>query len=259
VRTVRATRYVTPLREGGSLPAVVEADDDGLYVLKFRGAGQGPGALVAELVAGEVARAMKLPVPEIVFVELDPVLGRSEPDFEIQNLVKSSGGLNVALDFLPGALVFDAAQAPDVSAELASRIVWLDAFVANVDRTARNTNMMVWHRQLYLIDHGAAFYFQHNWATYQDNAESPFRMIKDHVLLQVASDLAGADSHAHDILSSDLLRGITDAIPDDWLGTQGQTDSPQACRAAHLRFMERRLAASAIFVAEAQRARHAHV
>ncbi len=259
MRTVRATRYVTPLREGGSLPAVVEADDDGLYVLKFRGAGQGPGALVAELVAGEVARAMGLPVPEIVFVELDPVLGRSEPDFEIQNLVKNSGGLNIALDFLPGALVFDAAQALEVPAELASRIVWLDAFVANVDRTARNTNMMVWHRQLYLIDHGAAFYFQHNWATYQDNAESPFRMIKDHVLLQAASDLEDADTHAHGVLSADVMRGITDAIPDDWLGTQGQSESPQACRAAHLRFMERRLAASGIFVAEAHRARHAHV
>ncbi len=259
MRTVRATRYVTPLREGGSLPAVVEADDDGLYVLKFRGAGQGPGALVAELVAGEIARAMGLPVPEIVLVELDPVLGRSEPDFEIQNLVRNSGGLNIALDFLPGALVFDAAQAAEVPEVLASRIVWLDAFVANVDRTARNTNMMVWHRQLYLIDHGAAFYFQHNWNTYQDNAENPFRMIKDHVLLQAAGDIAGANTHARDVLSAAVLRDITDAIPDDWLGTPGQAESPQLCRAAHLRFIETRLAASDIFAAEAQRARHAHV
>lgn len=259
MRTVRATRYVTPLREGGSLPAVVEADDDGLYVLKFRGAGQGPGALVAELIAGETARAMGLPVPEIVFVELDPVLGRSEPDFEIQSLVRNSGGLNIALDFLPGALVFDAAQALHVPSELASRIVWLDAFVANVDRTARNTNLMVWHRQLYLIDHGAAFYFQHNWSTYEDHAESPFKLIKDHVLLQAAGNLAEADRYAHGVLSSTVLRGIIDVIPDDWLGTPGQIESPQACRDVHLRFMERRLAASGTFLEEAQRARHAHV
>ena len=246
------------------MPAVVEADDDGLYVLKFRGAGQGPGALVAELVAGEIARVLGLPVPELVLVELDPVLGRSEPDFEIQNLEKNSGGLNIALDFLPGALVFDAAQAPDVAGELASRIVWLDAYVANVDRTARNTNMMVWHRQLYLIDHGAAFYFQHDWSTYAQNATNPFKMIREHVLLQAATDIDAADQRARSLLTTEQLRAITDLIPDDWLGSRGPAEQDNAVqpadrRAAHLQFLETRLAASAVFVAEAHRARHAHV
>jgi hypothetical protein len=199
-----------------------------------------------------------------VLVELDPVLGRSEPDFEIQNLVKNSGGLNIALDFLPGALVFDAAQAPDVAGELASRIVWLDAYVANVDRTARNTNMMVWHRQLYLIDHGAAFYFQHDWTTYTQNATNPFKMIREHVLLQAATDIDAADERARSLLTTEHLRTITDLIPDDWLGPRGQAEQDQTLlpadrRAAHLHFLETRLAASAIFVAEAHRARHAHV
>src|SRR6267378_7668091 len=162
LRTVIATRYVTPLREGGSLPAIIEADDDGMYVLKFSGAGQGPKALIAELVAGEVARAAGLPVPEIVFVELDPELARTEPDPEIQALIRASAGLNLALDYLPGAVMFDpVAEKPD--AVLASAIVWFDAFVTNVDRTPRNTNMLMWHRKLWLIDHGAALYFHHNW------------------------------------------------------------------------------------------------
>src|SRR5579883_2303858 len=159
LRTLNATRYVTPLREGGSLPAIVEAEDDGLYVLKFRGAGQGAKALIAELVAGEIARALGLPVPEIVFMHLDPLLGRSEPDFEIQELLKASGGLNLALDFLPGALTFDALDARLLDALFASEIVWFDAYVTNVDRTPRNTNMLWWHRRLHLIDHGAALYF----------------------------------------------------------------------------------------------------
>jgi len=162
LRTLKATRYVTPLREGGSLPAIIEADDDGMYVLKFRGAGQGPKALIAELVAGEIARAAGLPVPEIVLVELDPELARTEPDPEIQHLIKSSAGLNLALDYLPGAVMFDpVVEKPD--AELASSIVWFDAYVTNVDRTPRNVNMLLWHRRLWLIDHGAALYFHHTW------------------------------------------------------------------------------------------------
>src|SRR5438067_6481836 len=161
LRTVIATRYVQPLREGGSLPAIGEADDDGLYVLKFRGAGQGPKALIAELVAGEIARALGLPVPEIVFMELDPVLGRTEPDFEIQELIKASAGLNLALDFLPGALAFDVLDAPTLDPLLASQIVWFDAYVTNVDRSPRNTNLLLWHKRLALIDHGAALYFHH--------------------------------------------------------------------------------------------------
>ena len=174
LRTVHATRYVTPLREGGSLPAVVEGDDDGLYVLKFRGAGQGPKALVAELVAGEIARALGLPVPEIVLVELDAELARTEPDPEIQHLIRASAGLNLALDYLPGAVAFDpAVERPD--AELASRIVWFDAYVTNVDRTARNTNLLVWHRELKLIDHGAALYFHHGWERSGTNVDQAVR------------------------------------------------------------------------------------
>ena len=173
MRTVTATRYVSPLREGGSLPAIVEGSDDGLYVLKFRGAGQGPKALIAELVAGEIARACGLPVPEIVFMTLDPELARTEPDPEIQELIRASGGLNLALDYLPGSVTFDpVADRPDGA--LASRIVWLDAYTSNVDRTARNANMLMWHRKLWLIDHGAALYFHHAWADGSDRSASPF-------------------------------------------------------------------------------------
>src|SRR5688572_16803192 len=173
LRRVAATRYVTPLREGGSLPAIVEADDDGLYVLKFRGAGQGPKALVAELIAGELGRALALPVPEIVFIELDAQLARTEPDPEIQDLIRASAGLNLALDYLPGVIAFDpVVDSPD--ADLASRVVWFDAYTTNVDRTARNTNMIVWHRKLWLIDHGAALYFHHDWSNYLARSRSPF-------------------------------------------------------------------------------------
>src|SRR5262245_42143116 len=181
LRTVIATRYVTPLREGGSLPAIVEADDDGMYVLKFRGDGEGPKALLAELVAWEIARASWLPVPEIVFVELDPELARTEPDPEIQALIRASAGLNLALDYLPGAITFDpVVEQPD--ADLASTIVWFDAYVTNVDRTPRNTNMLVWHRRLWLIDHGAALYVHHTWNDYLERSRASFSMVKDHVL-----------------------------------------------------------------------------
>src|SRR5882762_2437423 len=168
LRTVKATRYVTPLREGGSLPAIIEADDEGMYVLKFRGAGQGPKALIAELMAGELARVAGLPVPELVFVELDPDLARTEPDPEIQDLIRASAGLNLALDYLPGSVMYDPV-AEKLDVELASMIVWFDAFVTNVDRTPRNTNMLMWHRQLQLIDHGAALYFHHSWDQYMES------------------------------------------------------------------------------------------
>ena len=192
-RTVTASRYVTPLREGGSLPAIVEADDDGLYVLKFRGAGQGPKALIAELVAGEIGRLAGLPVPEIVFIELPSDLARTEPDAEIQSLIGASAGLNLALDYLPGSVTSDPLVfQPD--AKLASRIVWFDAFVCNVDRTARNVNMLMWHRRLWLIDHGAALYFHHAWNSRDRHATTPFALIKDHVLLKFASALAQADA-----------------------------------------------------------------
>ena len=216
LRTVVATRYVTPLREGGSLPAIVEADDDGLYVLKFRGAGQGAKALVAELAAGEIGRALGLPVPEIVLVELDPDLARTEPDPEIQDLIRASAGLNLALDYLPGAVMFDPlAERPD--AELASAIVWFDAYLTNIDRTSRNANMLVWHRRLHLIDHGAALYFHHAGGDYLARAAEPFPMIKDHVLLPPADTLRDADARLAPHLTADEIERIVGLLPDDWL------------------------------------------
>src|ERR1700722_13545709 len=207
LRTVTASRYVTSLREGGSLPAIVEADDDGLYVLKFRGAGQGPKALIAELVAGEIGRLAGLPVPEIVFIELPSDLARTEPDAEIQSLIGASAGLNLALDYLPGSVTFDPLVfQPD--ARLASAIVWFDAFVCNVDRTARNVNMLMWHRRLWLIDHGSALYFHHAWTNRDQHAGNPFPLIRDHVLLKYASRLAEIDERMAGVITPDKLAGI---------------------------------------------------
>ena len=196
VRTVEATRYVTPLREGGSVPAIVEASDDGLYVLKFRGAAQGPRSLVAELVTGEIGRALGLPVPEIVLVELDPVLAKAEPDPEIQELIEKSGGLNLGLDFLPGSLAFAPAAPPELTPELAALVVWFDAFTLNVDRTPRNPNLLAWHRKLWLIDHGASLYFHHNWADAERVAHSSFQLVREHVLLPFAGSITEAGSKA---------------------------------------------------------------
>src|ERR1700749_3154588 len=203
MRTIGATRYVTPLHEGGSLPAIVEADDDGMYVLKFRGAGQGAKALIAELVAGEIARAARLPIPEIVLIELDPDLARTEPDPEIQQLIRASAGLNVALDYLPGSVMFDPlAEKP--AATLASDIVWFDAFVTNVDRTARNANMLMWHRHLQLIDHGAALYFHHAWNQYLERAGDPFPRVKEHLPLPFAGELEEADERMTPLITVTL-------------------------------------------------------
>ncbi len=244
IRTVTATRYVTPLREGGSLPAIVEADDEGMYVLKFRGAGQGPKVLAAELIAGEIARAAGLPVPEIVFVQLDPDLARTEPDGEIQALIRASAGLNLALDFLPGAVMFDAlAERPDPL--LAASIVWFDAYVSNVDRTARNANLLVWHRHLQLIDHGAALYFQHDWDG-TDRSHDPFARIKDHILLPFASALSEADTILTARLTSEVITEITAMVPQDWLGTNP--------RDAYIMHLTRRLLSPRVFVSEAVRA-----
>lgn len=254
LRTLTATRYVTPLREGGSLPAIVEADDDGLYVLKFHGAGQGPKALIAELVAGEIARALGLPVPEIVFMELDVALGRSEPDFEIQALVKASKGLNLALDYLPGALTFDALEARMLEPLLASSIVWFDAYVTNVDRTPRNTNMLWWHKRLYLIDHGAALYFHHTGADYMQRSRTPFAAIKDHVLLRVASSLVEADTLLKNRLAPAQLQEIIDTIPDTWLDDSRFANTDEH-RAAYIAYLLDRLAASHVFIEEALHAR----
>jgi hypothetical protein len=264
VRTVTATRYVTPLREGGSLPAVIEADDDGLYVLKFRGAGQGVKALTAELIAGEIARALELPVPEIVFVELDVDLARTEPDPEIQDLIRASGGINFGLDYLSGALAFDP-LADETDADLASRIVWFDALVTNLDRTARNTNMLVWHRKLWLIDHGAALYFHHAGLGDAAAATRPFPMIREHVLLAAASRIAEVDAALAAKLSQRALEGIVGMVPDDWLAdaagaaSPGETRTPAAQRAAYVEHLLRRLGAPRSFVTEAIGARHADI
>lgn len=256
VRRVNATRYVTPLREGGSLPAIIEADDDGMYVVKFRGAGQGPKVLIAELICGELGRALGLPVPEIVLVDVDAALGRNEPDGEVQELVMASAGLNLALDYLPGSLAFDALNAQDVAPELASAIVWFDAYITNVDRTPRNTNLLLWHRRLWLIDHGAALYFQHTWTEYLERARSPFAAIRDHVLLPAAGDIHAADERLAPLVTAEMLTSILSQIPDEWLDA---ADSPFSDatehRAAFLAYLEARLAAPRLFVEEASRAR----
>jgi len=257
-RTVTASRYVTPLREGGSLPAIIEADDDGLYVLKFRGAGQGPKALIAELVAGEIGRLAGLPVPEIVFVVLPPDLARTEPDAEIQSLIGASGGLNLALDYLPGSVNFDPlVYQPE--AKLASAIVWFDAFVCNVDRTARNVNMLMWHRGLRLIDHGAALYFHHAWKQGDEHALTPFSLIKDHVLLKYAGLLREVDAEMTARIDIEQVAELVKLIPDTWLADDPGFDGKSAQRDAYLNFFKTRLASSSIFVQEAIHARAAHV
>ena len=217
LRSIAATLYVTPLREGGSLPGLVEADDDGLYVLKFRGAGQGPKALVAEVVAGELARELGFAVPDLALVELDPAIGRAEPDPEIQDLLLASGGTNVGVDFLPGALPFNPAAGPEPDAELAADIVWFDSLVTNIDRTARNTNLLLWHDRLWLIDHGAALYFHHAGADPAEHARRPFDAVAEHVLLPFAGSIEEADERLAPRIDRELLQGIAEAVPSDWL------------------------------------------
>jgi hypothetical protein len=254
LRTVRATQYVTAMREGGSLPAIIEADDLGMYVLKFRGAGQGPLALVAELVAGEIGRALGLNVPELVFVEVDPALGRNEPDQEIRDLLKASVGLNLALDYLPGSTMFDPAAGDKADAATASTAVWFDAFVANVDRTPRNANLLNWHRELYFIDHGAAIYYHHDWPTMLEKAESPFRDVRNHVLLPWARTLDEADERARVLLTADFLHDVLDAVPDKWLLNDRDGLTAEVKRHTYFEFFERRVRASTKFVEEAKRA-----
>jgi hypothetical protein len=253
---VRVTRYVTPLREGGSLPAIVEADDDGMYVLKFRGAGQGGRALVAELVSGEIARALGLSVPELVFAELDPDLARTEPDPEIYALIRDSAGLNLALDYLPGSVTYDPiVQKPD--ADLASRIVWFDAYVTNVDRTPRNTNMLMWHRRLWLIDHGATLYFHHapGWEAESARARDPFAMIQTHVLLAHATRLAAIDEEMSRALGREVIETIVAWIPASWLATGESGRDEASVRAGYVRYLLERLVAPRPFVEEALRDR----
>ena len=256
-RHVTATRYVTPLREGGSLPGLVEADDDGLYVVKFHGAGQGPRALVAEWLAGEIARAVGLTVPELVFIDVDPGLGDAEPDEELQDLVHRSGGLNLGLDFLPGALMFNPGADPDVDPEMAAEIVWLDAFVTNPDRSAVNPNLLIWHGRTWLIDHGAALYVHHSWRDPDAHAAGAFERSRDHVLLPFAGDVAGADERLAPRLGSALFEELVSAIPTTWLPDDPGIGDAAAQRRAYVRYLERRLAARHRFVEEADRARRA--
>jgi HipA-like protein len=249
LRSVTATRYVMALREGGSLPGLVEADDDGMYVMKFRGAGQGPGALVAEVVAGELARSLGMPVPELVVAELAPELARAEPDPEIQELAQASVGANLGVDFLPGALPFTSAAAANLDRDAAADIVWFDALVTNVDRTPRNPNLLEWHGRTWLIDHGAAFFRQHGDAPLAASADASFPHIHDHVLIGVAGPIADADARLA-AAAADAIASSVAAVPDEWLG-----GDPEARRGDFAAFLTQRLAEPRDFVVEAEGAR----
>lgn len=253
IRTVKVTRYVTPLREGGSLPAIAEADDGFLYVLKFRGAGQGVKALIAEIIGGELARAAGLKVPEIVFADLDAAFGRTEPDEEIQDLLKASVGTNLALHYLSGAISYDPVVAK-TDALLASKIVWLDALLMNVDRTIRNTNMLLWQKELWLIDHGAALYFHHSWNNPKEQALRPFVNIKDHVLLPAAAVLEQADDWMKQKFTAPVVSGIVNSIPDVFLQWD-EAMEPAMIRKGYFDFIMTRLSHSDQFVKEAIDAR----
>jgi hypothetical protein len=262
-RTVVATRYVTALREGGSLPALVETDDDGLYVLKFRGAGQGPRALVAEWIAGELGRALGLPVPELVAIDLDPGLGDAEPDEEIQDLIRSSGGLNIGMDFLPGALPFSPAAAARPTAAcrpdpaFAADVVWFDAFVTNPDRSVQNPNLLEWHGRTWLIDHGAALYIHHTWLDPDVHARRPFERSRDHVLLPYAGSIDEADARLSARLTEAEIEAIVAKVPESWLGRDQRVGGAAAQRRAYTAYLVHRLEGPRPFVEEAERARTA--
>jgi hypothetical protein len=256
LRKVNVTRYVTPLREGGSMPAIAEADDEFLYVIKFRGAGQGPRALIAELIGGELARVLGFRVPELVFATLDEAFGRTEADEEIQDLLKFSVGLNLGLHYLSGSITFDPVV-NDVAPLLASKIVWLDCLLTNMDRTCRNTNMLVWNKELWLIDHGASLYFHHSWQNWEDQATKPFVLIKEHVLLAQASELEAVDAEFKALLNPAHIRSIVSLIPDEWFDDENTFQTKQEYRDAYAAFLENRIAHSEIFVKEAQNARKA--
>ena len=253
LRSVNVTRYVTPLREGGSMPAIAEADDGFLYVIKFRGAGQGPRALIAELIGGEIARLLGLKVPELVFASLDEAFGRTEADEEIQDLLKFSVGLNLGLHYLSGAITYDPAV-NTIDEELASKIVWLDALLMNMDRTCRNTNMLIWHKDLWLIDHGAALYFHHSWQNWVEQSQKAFSLIKDHVLLPQATALEAVDKEFRLLLNSERIKSIVSLIPDEWL-EDGFFSTKEEHRQAYISFLEMRLKSSEIFINEARNAR----
>lgn len=256
LRTVNVTRYITPLREGGSLPALAEADDDYKYVVKFRGAGHGTKMLVSELIGGMVAKELGFRVPELVFIKLDEAFGRTEGDEEIQDLLKGSQGLNMGLHFLSGALTFDPV-ATQIDGLTASQLVWMDAFITNVDRTVRNTNMLMWKKELWLIDHGASLYFHHSWSNWQKQALSPFVYIKDHVLLRDADCVDEVDEEFKKILTPDKIREMVDWLPDDWLNWGGEDESPAEIREVYYQFLTERLKHSYNFTNEIHHAREA--
>lgn len=258
LRTVNVTRYISPLREGGSLPALVDADDDFKYVLKFKGAGHGVKALISEFLGGEIARMLGFKVPELVFINLDEDFGRSEADEEIQDLLRASHGLNLGLHFLSGAITFDPVVTK-VDEETASRIVWLDAFITNIDRTFRNTNMLIWKKELWLIDHGASFYFHHTWENWEKTAQSNFTYVKDHVLLPQAAKMDEADAFAHSRLTQEKLNELVDALPESWLEWEDLEATPDEIRMVYKRFLTIRLDHSQQFVNEAKNARNVFI
>lgn len=253
LRTVTAMRYILPLREGGSLPALMEADDDFKYVLKFRGAGHGVKALISEFLGGMIAKFLGLPVPELVFVELDEAFGRTEGDEEIQDLLKFSEGLNLGLHYLSGAITYDVAtnQCEEL---LASKVVWLDSFITNVDRTFKNTNLLIWHKELWLIDHGAAFYFHHNWENWKRTSVTPFPLIKDHALLKYATKLEEAHEEFTTLLNDEVLREMVREIPDGFLNWE-EGPSNEEIREVYFQFLSNRLANADVFLKQAQDAR----
>ncbi len=253
LRTVEISRYITPLREGGSLPAIVEADDGFLYVLKFRGAGQGIKALIAEIIGGGIARALGFRVPEIVLAKVDPAFGRTEPDEEIQDLLKASAGLNLALHYLSGAISFDPVVVK-VDAQTASRIVWMDALITNVDRTPRNTNMLMWRKDLWLIDHGAALYFHHGGHNWEQASKSVFSQVKDHVLLPWATEINEADAYGRSLLTENIIKEIVAQVPATWLTTDL---TEQEARGMYENFLNTRISQSAIFINQIEDARKA--
>ncbi len=253
MRTVNVMRYIVPLREGGSLPALAEADDDFKYVLKFRGAGHGVKMLISELIGGKIAEALGLKIPELVLINLDEDFGRTEPDEEIQDLLKESIGLNLGLHYLSEAIAFDSSMKVDPL--LASKIVWMDAFTTNIDRTFKNTNLLMWHKELWIIDNGASFYFHHSWQNFDAAAKTPFKYVKNHVLLHQATQIADADLFAKSVLNDDLFRSIVNEIPEDWLQWQDADETPEEIREVYFNFLKTRLENSEIFVKEIHHAR----
>ncbi|ARV14189.1 HipA family kinase [Polaribacter sp. SA4-12] len=254
IRTVNVTQYLQPLREGGSLPAIVKADDGFLYVLKFRGAGQGKKALISEFIGGELARAIGLNVPELVFMNLDDSFSKTEPDEEIQDLLKFSVGLNLGLHFLSSAITYDPLISK-VDSSTASKVVILDSLISNIDRTAKNTNLLNWNNELWVIDNGASLYFHHNWATWENHLTRTFPLIKDHVLLPKATSLKKASEEIKQLINIDVITEVVANIPEDWLLSEGEVLSPDEMRAAYISFLSAKLSMIDELVKEAEDAR----